>query len=210
VKGVFPEAVFWLFGIPIRDTVLSTWIMMAIVIGGAAVLNRTLPSLLEELVRFLIEQLSGIMGRPCDPYLPFLGSLAVFIAISNIIGVVPVAVTPTRDINTPLALAIVVFFAVHYFGIKAKGGWQYFKELADPIFVLPLEILGQLSRTVSLTVRLFGNIISTEMIVAVVFMLVPLIAPLPLVVFSMFTGILQAYVFTALAASYIGAGLDSQ
>jgi F-type H+-transporting ATPase subunit a len=85
----------------------------------------------------------------------------------------------------------------------------YFKALASPIFMLPMEIIGQLSRTLSLTLRLFGNIISTELIVAVIFMLVPLIAPLPLVGFSMFTGFLQAYIFTTLATVYISTALET-
>jgi F-type H+-transporting ATPase subunit a len=106
-------------------------------------------------------------------------------------------------------LALVVFFSVHYFGICAKGLWGYLKDLASPIFTLPLEMISQLSRTMSLTLRLFGNIISAELLVAVLFALVPLFVPLPLVGFSMLTGVLQAYIFTALAAVYIAAGLGA-
>jgi len=182
--------------------------MMALVVAAVTAARRRWPSALEMLVGFLNDTISDVMGRPAEPYLPFLGALAIFIAISNIIGVVPFLVSPTRDVNTPLALALTAFLSVHYFGIRAKGVLGYLKSLASPIFVLPLEIIGQVSRTISLTVRLFGNIVSTEMIVAVVFALVPLIAPLPLIGFSMFTGLLQAYIFTALATVYIGAGLE--
>jgi len=122
---------------------------------------------------------------------------------------VPVVVTPTRDINTPLALSLVVFFSVYYFGIRAKGLVGYFRDMASPIFMLPMELISHVSRTLSLTLRLFGNIISTELIVAVVFALVPLVVPLPLVAFSMLTGVLQAYIFVVLAAVYIGAGLEA-
>jgi F-type H+-transporting ATPase subunit a len=132
-----------------------------------------------------------------------LGSLAIFIAIANSFGALPVFVTPTKDINTPVALAIVVFFAVHYFGVRERG-LGYFKSLANP-----LEIISQLSRTLSLTLRLFGNVISTELITAVVFSLVPLLIPLIFIGFSMFTGLLQAYIFTVLAAIYIGAAVGS-
>ena len=145
---------------------------------------------------------------PAASYLPFLGTLAVFIAIANVIGVVPVVVTPTRDINTPVAMALVVFFSVHYFGMREHGALGYLKQLATPVFLLPLEIVGQISRTISLSVRLFGNIISTELIVAVVFVLVPVFAPLPLIGFSMLTGVLQAYIFTSLAIAYIGSGVE--
>jgi len=209
MEGVFPEVVFEIFGIPVRDTVVSTWIMLAIVVGAAAVAGRRWPMAMEMLLDFLSDTVSSVMGRPADPYLPFLGALAIFIAVANVIGVVPVVVTPTRDINTPLALSLVVFFSVYYFGIRAKGLVGYFRDMASPIFMLPMELISHVSRTLSLTLRLFGNIISTELIVAVVFALVPLVVPLPLVAFSMFTGVLQAYIFVVLAAVYIGAGLEA-
>jgi len=209
MNGVFPQVVFRVFGIPVRDTVVSTWVMMVLVVGAAAVIGRRRPMALEMLVDFLVDTISGAMGRSAEPYLPLLGTLAIFIAVANVVGAVPIIVTPTRDINTPLAMALVVFFSVHYFGIRAKGVVGYFRDMASPIFMLPLEIIGQLSRTLSLTLRLFGNVLSTELIVAVVFSLVPLIVPLPLVAFSMLTGILQAYIFTILATVYIGAGLEA-
>lgn len=209
MEDFFPQVVFTMFDIPVRDTVVSTWIMMAIIVGTVAVVGRRWPAALEMLVNFLIDIVSSVMGRPVEPYLPFLGTLAIFIAAANVIGIVPAVVSPTRDINTPVALALVVFFSVYYFGIRAKGLRGYFKDLASPIFMLPMELISHVSRTLSLALRLFGNIISTELIVAVVFALVPLIVPLLLVAFSMFTGILQAYIFTVLAAVYIGAGLEA-
>ena len=209
MENFFPHVLFTILGIPVRDTVVSTWIMMTMVVGLAVVIGRRRPTALEMLVDFLNDTISDVMRGPAELYLPLLGALAIFIAAANVIGVVPFVVSPTRDINTPLALALVVFFSVHYFGMRAKGVVGYFKDLASPIFILPLEIVGQLSRTLSLTLRLFGNIISTELIVAVIFALVPLFVPLPLVGFSMFTGLLQAYIFTALAAVYIGAGLEA-
>ncbi len=208
MENFFPQVVFEIFGVPVRDTVISTWIMMGLVVAVVTMARRRWPTALEMLVGFLSDTISDVMGRPAEPYLPFLGALAIFIAISNIIGVVPFLVSPTRDVSTPTALALTVFLSVHYFGIRARGVFGYLKSLASPIFILPLEIIGQVSRTVSLAVRLFGNIVSTEMIVAVIFALIPLIAPLPLIGFSMFTGLLQAYIFTALATVYIGAGLE--
>jgi F-type H+-transporting ATPase subunit a len=206
---VFPKVAFTLFGIPVRDTVVSTWAMMALVLVVVLALSRRQPMALEMLVDFLNDTITEVMRRPALPFLPLLGSLAVFIAVANIIGVIPFLISPTHDINTPLALALVVFFSVHYFGIRAKGLWGYLKDLASPIFTLPLEIIGQLSRTVSLTLRLFGNVVSTELIIAVIFVLVPLFVPLPLIGFSMLTGVLQAYIFTALAAVYIAAGVEA-
>jgi F-type H+-transporting ATPase subunit a len=209
MEGFFPQVMFSIFGVPVRDTVVSTWIVMTMVVGLAVVIGRRRPTALEMLVDFLNDTISDILRRPAEPYLPLLGALAIFIAVANIISVVPFLVSPTRDINTPAALALVVFFSVHYFGIRSQGVVGYFKDLATPVYVLPLEIVGQLSRTLSLAVRLFGNIVSTDLIVAVIFALVPLFVPLPLVGFSMFTGLLQAYIFTALATVYIGAGLEA-
>jgi F-type H+-transporting ATPase subunit a len=208
VEQVFPEVAFTIFGIPVRDTVVSTWIMMAIIVALAIVIGRRRPTGLEMLVDFLDDLISGIMSRPADHFLPLLGSLAIFIGFANIIGLVPLLSSPTKDINTPIALAVVVFFSVHYFGIRLMGFWEYLRNLASPIFLFPLEIISQVSRTVSLSIRLFGNVLSAEIIVAIIFALAPLFVPLPLEGLSLFTGVLQAYIFTALAAVYISTGLN--
>ena len=201
--------VFYLFNFPIRDTVVSTWVMMAIVSGLAIWIGKREPVALEMLFDFLNDTISDVMGRSGELFLPFLGSLAIFIAFANVIGIVPFLMSPTSDINTTLALALVVFFSVHYFGIRVKGVIGYLKNLANPIFLLPLEIIGQLSRTLSLTLRLFGNIFSGELIVAIIFALIPLFVPLPLAGLGVFTGLLQAYIFTVLASVYIAAGVET-
>jgi len=209
MNEVSPTVVFTMFGIPVRNTVVSTWVMMLLLITLAIVVNRKRPIALEMLVDFLSDMISDVMGRSAEPFLPLLGSLAIFIAVANVIGVVPILVSPTLDINVTLALALVVFFSVHYFGIRSKGLFKYLKDMASPIYLLPLEIIGQLSRTLSLTLRLFGNIFSAELIVVIIFALVPLFIPLPLVGLGIFTGLLQAYIFTALAAVYIGAAIEA-
>lgn len=209
MTDVFPKVVITLFGLPIRDTVISTWVMMALIVGAALIIRRRQPTALEMLIDFLNDTISGVIGRSAMVYLTLLGSLAIFISVANVIGLIPFIASPTKDINTPLALALVVFFSVHYFGIKTKGLIGYFKDLASPFFLLPLEIVGQLSRTMALTLRLFGNIVSAELMVAIIFALAPLFVPLPLVGFSIFTGLLQAYIFTILAAVYIGAAIEA-
>jgi F-type H+-transporting ATPase subunit a len=219
MTNFFPRVVFTVFGIGVRDTVVSTWLMVVIVIGLGVIVRRQRPTMLEMLLDFLENLISDLIGdQPLEEYLPFLGSLAIFVAFANVFSVLPsiplpggamlTIVAPTRDLNTPVALAVVVFFSVHYFGIRQQGVWGYLKNLASPVFLFPLEIIGQISRTVSLAVRLFGNVLSTELIVLVVFMLIPLIVPLPVIGLNIFTGLLQAYIFTALAAVYIGTGLE--
>lgn len=213
--GVEPQKVIRLFGdVWITDTVVSTWVMMVLIVGVALIVQKRQPVALEMLVDFLVDMTADVMGRPAaEHYVPFLGSLAIFIAVANSLGIAPLLVSPTQDISTPLALALIVFFAVHYYGICKKGFLQYVKDLASPLYLLPLtlplEIIGQLSRTLSLTLRLFGNILSAELVVAVIFSLMPLFVELPLVGLSLFTGLLQAYIFTVLAAVYLGAAVQT-
>jgi F-type H+-transporting ATPase subunit a len=204
---VAPQVV-QIFGISVRDTVVSTWIMMLVVIGGGIIIRRFFPSLLEQLIGFLRNTISDVMERPADPYLPYLGALAIFIGVANVIGVVPIVTTPTKDLNTTAALAITVFFAVHVFGIRQKGVWRHVKSMAAPLglffLMLPLDIVGQLSRTLALALRLFGNIVSSELIVDVVSEIQPFVVPLPMIALGLFTGVLQAYIFTILATVFIG------
>ena len=204
---VAPQVVFQFLGISVTDTVVSTWIMMLIIIGGIVIVRRFFPSLLEKLITFLSDTISDVMERPAEPYLPYLGSLIVFILVANVIGVVPIITTPTKDLNTTAALAITVSFAVHVFGIRKKGVWGHIKTMAAPLglffLMLPLDIVGQLSRTLALALRLFGNIISSELIVDVVYEVAPIVVPLPMIALGLFTGVLQAYIFTILATVFI-------
>lgn len=205
---IFPRVVFMLFGvIPVRDTVISTWVMMALVLGVILVLRRSVPDALEMFIDFVSDTITDLLGRPAEPFLPFLGAIILFLLVGNNLGLLPFLTTPSKDINTPLAMALIVFFSVHYYGIREKGLWGYFKSLATPFFMLPLEVIGQLSRTMSLTLRLFGNVLSSEFIVAVIFSLVQPIAPLPMMALGTVSGVLQAYIFTVLASSYIASAL---
>jgi F-type H+-transporting ATPase subunit a len=205
MEEVFPKVAFYLFGIPVRDTVVSTWIMIVIIVGGVWLIRKKLPTALLMVIDFFEDTIADVMpGLDVQPYLPFLGALGIFIAVANSIGVVPLLQTPTKDINTPLALALAVFFAVHIFGFQQKG-WGYLKELASPMIIL--DLIGQASRTMSLSLRLFGNIIAGEIIVAVIYRLFQPVVPLLMVALSMFTGVLQAYIFVVLATGAIAASV---
>jgi len=204
-----PRVVFNILGVGVRDAVVETWALMAIVTVAVVVLTRKRPAILDMLVEFLLENTSLVMGRPAQPFLSLLGTFAVFIALANILGMVPTLKAPTRGLDTPAALALVVFFSVHYYGVRSRGLVQYLKSFADPLFMLPLELIGQFTRTVALALRLFGNVLSSEMVVAVIFSLLPLIVPIPLMAMGMLTGVLQAYIFTVLAAVYISAAVGA-
>ncbi|HUT18677.1 MAG TPA: F0F1 ATP synthase subunit A [Anaerolineae bacterium] len=204
---IVAEPVFWLFGVPVRNSVISTWVLMVFVIVGVILIRRRTPILLEMLIDFVENLASGYIPGKVEPYVPFLGSLLLFIAVANLSGILPLIFTPTRDINTPLALALVVFVSVFAFRIRAKGLVGFVKSFLSPL--LPLDLIGYLSRTMSLTLRLFGNVIGNEIVVGVLFMLVPIGVPLVMVAIGSITGLLQAYVFTVLASSYIGSSLES-
>jgi len=210
MESIAPQVVFFLFGLPITDTVVSTWVMMAIIIILAAVIRKYKPAAGELMIEMINGIVSSVMpeGTRVSKYIAILGSLTIFLMLANIFSIFPLMVSPTANINTTLALAIVVFFAVHIYGVKEKGLWGYIKDFADPIFILPLELVSQFSRTLSLSVRLFGNILSTDLIVIIVFTLVPFLVPLPLAALGMLTGVLQAYIFTVLASLYIASAVE--
>lgn len=200
--------VFYLLGIPVRDTVVYTWLVMAIIIIGVILIEKIKPNLLSTLLDAII----GIIGSVLDednlnPYIPLLGSLMVFIFFSSAASIIPGVKSPTSDINTTIALALIVFFAVHYYGIRKKGFIGYLKEFATPIFLFPLEIISQFSRTISLALRLFGNVLGGDLIFAIVFSIIPMFIPVAVAGLGLFTGILQAYVFTILASLYIGSAV---
>lgn len=139
-----------------------------------------------------------------------MGRWPFFIAAANLGGLIPGIKSPTTDINTPLALAIVVFFSVHYYGIRRKGLIGHLKHYVEPIFImLPIEIASELARTVSLTFRLFGNIFGEEIVVAVLFLILPVLIPVPMMLFSIFTSVIQAYVFTLLTIVYISGAVEA-
>ena len=205
MEQVIPQEMFRLFGIPVRDTVVSTWIMMAFVVGAVLLVRKKAPIVLEMIVDFTGDLASSFIQGPTSPYIPFLGSLLLFILFANLLGIFPVVVTPTRDINTPLAMSLVVLIASFAFTIKVKGLGGFAKTFLTPL--VPLDLIGYFSRTMSLTLRLFGNILGGEVIVSVLISLIPVGVPLVMVLLASITGVLQAYVFTVLAASYIASAV---
>ena len=208
MDAVTPKVVFDIFGLQITDTVTSTWMIMAILTFLAWFVSRKAPVALEMLVDFLNDALSDVMGMDAMPYVPFIGTFAIFIAGANILSLVPGISNPARDLNTPAALAITVFFSVYYFGIQSRGLWGYLKSLAEPIVVLlPFELIGHFTRALSLTLRLFGNVVSIELIVAIIFSLLPYFVPSLMALYGAATGLIQAYIFSILAASYVAAGV---
>lgn len=200
---------FYLAGIPVRDTVVYTWITMGVIVGIVLILKMFKPNLLEMILEAVISVVDDAMDvDELHPYIPLLGSLLIFVMTANLISILPGMKSPTSDLNTTVALALVVVFSVHIYGMIKKGVWKYLKEFASPIFMLPIELIGQLSRTLSLSLRLFGNVLSGDLIVAIVFSIIPMVVPIAMTVLSMVTSILQAYVLTTLAALFISSAVE--
>jgi F-type H+-transporting ATPase subunit a len=204
---IVSDVVLRVFGVGVRESVISTWALMLLIIAGIVIVRRRVPVLLEMLIDFIESTASGFIPGNVEPYVPFLGSLFLFLAVANLGGIIPAIFTPTRDINTPIALALVVLASVFFFTIRAVGVLGFLKTFLTPL--APLDLIGYVSRTTSLAVRLFGNMVGAELVVIVLFSLVPVGVPLIMVLLGSITGLLQAYVFTVLASSYIGGSLET-
>lgn len=164
---------------------------------------------LESLVEQTREQLRDIIRQDPLPYLPFIGTLLLYIGTSNLLMIVPYYQPPTASLSTTVALAGCVFVAVPFFGIARKGWKDYLRRYVEPsVFMLPFNIIGEISRTVALAIRLFGNIMSGTLIVAILVALTPLFFPIIMNALGVLTGVIQAYIFAVLAAVYIASGME--
>lgn len=213
------QTVYWQQGIiVINATLVFTWAAMALLVGGTWLITRNLSSgrsittrqnVLETVVTMINSQIKEVMQRKPGPYLPFLGTLFLFIAVLNTLSIVPGYQSPTGSLSTTAALAACVFFAVPYYGVRAKGASSYLKQYLQPtFFMLPFNIIGELSRTLALAVRLFGNIMSGQMIVVILLAIVPLFFPAIMQLFGLLVGLIQAYIFAVLAAVYIASAIS--
>ena len=199
--------------IRINETIITTWIVMALMISLAWITTRNLlvlppisrrQNLLETIISTMRSQIREISEMDPDRFLPFSGTLFLFISIANLLDIVPVYRTPTSSLSTTAALAICVFFAVPIYGVAKLGIADYLKHYIRPtILMLPFNIIGELSRTLALAVRLFGNMMSETLLVAILISIVPLFIPVFLQLLGLLIGQVQAYIFAVLATVYI-------
>lgn len=197
----------------INATIFFTWLVIFILTFGSWLVTRKLSAegelsrwqnLLEVLVVGIKSQIREVSRQDPGPYLPFVGTLFIFIALSNILAIVPGYIPPTSSLSTTAALAICVFIAVPVFGIAGQGVLNYFKQYLQPtFFMLPFNIIGELSRTMALAVRLYGNMMSGTIIVAILLTITPLVFPVVMQALGLLTGLIQAYIFAILAMVYI-------
>lgn len=209
--------VFWEWEfIRITATLIYSWLVMGILVIGSWLISRRLSSgirmsrwqnLLEVLISMIQDQIREASRQEPRHYLPFIGTLFLFILVSNIIDVLPGISAPTASLSTTAALAFCVFVAVPVFGITQQGARAYFSHYTKPsLLMLPFNIIGELSRTIALAIRLFGNMMSGSLIVAILLSLAPLFFPVLVQAFGLLIGVIQAYVFSILALVYIASG----
>jgi F-type H+-transporting ATPase subunit a len=201
----------------LNATILYTWLVMALLVLLSWLVTRNLttgpkPSrwqmALETVVVLINDQIRGITNRDPKPFLPFIGTLFLFISLSNLLSPVPIYEAPTGSLSATAALAICVFFAVPVYGITQQGVVTYLRHYVRPSpIMLPFQIIGELSRTVALAVRLFGNVMSGSIIVAILLSIVPLFVPIVLQVLELLIGQIQAYIFAVLATVYIASAM---
>ena len=208
------ETVFWRWGfVSINETIVFTWAVMALLVFLAWFTTRRLSveppisrwqNLFETLIGYMGSQIRGIAQMDPGRYIPLSGTLFLFISVANLLDVVPGYRTPTSSLSTTTALAICVFFAVPIYGISQAGIVGYLKHYAEPtVLMLPFHVIGEFSRTIALAVRLFGNMMSETMLIAILLSIAPLFLPVLLELLGLLIGQVQAYIFAVLATVYI-------
>ncbi len=205
--------IFQIGAFTINATLFFTWIVMGILVVGSWLITKSLSTepmmsrgqnLLEVIVEGILNQIDESSEGDPKTYMPLIGTLFLFIFVSNVLSIVPHFHPPTSSLITTSALALCVFFAVPIFGIKRKGVLGYLKHYIRPtIIMLPFNLIGEISRTIALAVRLFGNIMSGTMIVAILLSIIPLFFPILMHALGLITGVIQAYIFAVLAMVYI-------
>jgi len=212
-----PDAIiFWQYGFfKLNATIAFTWGLMLVLAMGAKLITGKLSiglkrarwqNVLEIIVIAIEEQIEDVGLSQPQRYLGFLGTLVLFLAMGALCTIIPGYQPPTGSLSTTAALALCVFVAVPFFGIQERGLGNYLKSYAQPtIIMLPFNIISEISRTLALAVRLFGNMMSGAMIIAILLTITPFIFPIVMMALGLLTGMVQAYIFFILATVYIAA-----
>lgn len=215
------QIVFWHYGwLTLNATIVYTWALMLLLVIGSLLVTRKLSvaqrrsrwqNVLEVIVLGIQQQIAEVGLPQPARYLGFLGTLFLFIAVANLCTVIPGYEPPTSSLSTTTALALCVFVAVPLFGIRDQGVAAYLKSYAQPtIIMLPFNIISELSRTLALAARLFGNMMSGVMIIGILLTVTPFVFPVLMTVLGLLTGMVQAYIFSILAAVYIAAAMRTR
>jgi len=213
--GIFPGPVFSIGPVSVTDTVIYTWLVMFAIAGFSYLATRRLtmkPGLVQEVLEAAIEAIDRtsmdiIPGRPWE-VVPVIGTLWIFIGVSNLAGLVPGLETPTADINTTLSLAVISYVMSHAIGIRTMGFGKYMAHYTRPVWVLlPFHLMAEFTRTLALAVRLFGNMLSGELVAVILLGVAGLFAPVPFDILHIVIGIIQAYIFGMLTLVFTAEGM---
>ncbi|MBN1355935.1 F0F1 ATP synthase subunit A [bacterium] len=216
-----------LLGLPVEppaipDHVVQTVLVIGMLVGLSLFVRSRLsliPSGLQNIIESFFDLINGFLTSVIGPkgprYFPLITTLALFILLGNLIGLFPFCKSPTSNLNVTLACALVVFFYYHYQGIKDNGLVKYLKHFAGPMpaiapLLFPLELISHTARVMSLSIRLFGNIMGEDIIIIILFILVPYIVPIPMMMFAIFTSFLQAFIFVMLSMMYIAGAVAEE
>lgn len=223
IENVFPEIVFEFkiasLVIPITDTVVTTWIIIVLLAVISYLTTRRLsisnPSKLQifaERIIIAIEQtLETSVNISAWMLVPFIGTIWIYVGFMNLISLIPYFHNPTRDLSTTAALSVIAFFSIHYYGIKFSGFRGYLKKYIEPsIFLLPFNLFSDISRIFAMAIRLFGNMLSWEMIVAILIALVGFLVPVPMMLLSIVGDVLHAFLFGLLTYIFIIGGIQAE
>jgi F-type H+-transporting ATPase subunit a len=215
------QLIFWQHGLlKLNGTIVFTWALMAALVVGSRLITRRLGTqlkparwqcMLEIVLTGITTQIEDVGLQQSRKYIGFLGTLFLFVALASLCTIIPGFQPPTASLSTTTALALCVLVAVPFFGIREKGLAGYLKSYLEPtLLMLPFNIISELSRTLALAVRLFGNMMSGAMIIAILLTITPFIFPVAMSVLGLLTGMVQAYIFSILAAVYIAAATRRQ
>lgn len=211
------QVLFHIGPVPISRTVATTWAIMAALtllcwlgMRHARVEGGPVQSPLEIVVETIADQVQAVIQADPWPYVPLLGTLFIFIVTANLSAALPGVEAPTAHLETPAALALIVFLSVHGYGIRRRGIRDYAARYLKPNpLLLPLNLLSEITRSFSLMIRLFGNMMSHAFVIAIVVFLAGLFVPIPFMLLGIMIGIIQAYIFTVLASVYLAAAVGS-
>jgi F-type H+-transporting ATPase subunit a len=212
------ETLFHIGPAPITEPVVVAWAVIALIGGCAALATRRLrlaptrtQAAIEILVSTIDDQISGTMQRDPAPFRALIGSIFLFTLISNWSSLVPGVEPPTAHIETDAAMAVIVFVATIAWGVRSRGLLGYLANFAEPSWVMiPLNIVEQFTRTFSLIVRLFGNVMSGVFVIGIVLTLAGLLVPIPFMALDLLTGVVQAYIFAVLATVFISSAVGER
>jgi F-type H+-transporting ATPase subunit a len=211
-------AVLTIGRVSISGSVVTSWGLMAFLAVGSWLSARRLREspgnyqiVLEGVVSAMEDTIESVLPGKCDLVFPFLATQWIFILLANVTGIVPGLHSPTSDLSVTSSLAVLVFLSVHWFGIKAEGLRAYLKHYISPSpILLPFHLISEVSRTLALAVRLFGNVMSLEIGYALVLLVAGFLVPIPILMLHLVEAVIQAYLFGMLALIYIAGGIQAQ